>query len=97
MCRFRAGCANACRLLQVDTILSTLRLESAADTVVGNEFIRGVSGGEKRRLTLAEMLVRCAVVCCCPARHVNDADGAAVCCAVTQMGNPRLLCLDEIT
>ena len=58
-------CADACCLLQVDTILSTLRLESAADTVVGNEFIRGVSGGEKRRLTLAEMLVRLSVALGC--------------------------------
>lgn len=45
-------------LLQVDDVLNILKLQRAADTVVGNEFIRGVSGGEKRRLTIGEMLVR---------------------------------------
>lgn len=42
---------------QVDTVLDVLRLRRCENTVVGNEFVRGVSGGEKRRLTIGEMLV----------------------------------------
>ena len=40
-------------------MLKALRLEGAANTIVGNAFIRGVSGGEKRRLTIGEALVCC--------------------------------------
>ena len=43
---------------KVDMVLKALRLERAANTIVGNGVIRGVSGGEKRRLTIGEMMVR---------------------------------------
>lgn len=43
---------------KVDMVIKALRLERCADTIVGNGLIRGVSGGEKRRLTIGEMLVR---------------------------------------
>ncbi|KAL6579468.1 hypothetical protein OROMI_009684 [Orobanche minor] len=36
-----------------DYTLKILGLEDCADTVVGNEMIRGISGGEKKRLTAA--------------------------------------------
>ena len=42
---------------KVDTVINTLRLQRCADTLAGNGVIRGVSGGEKKRVTLAEMLV----------------------------------------
>ncbi|EPS66000.1 pleiotropic drug resistance protein, partial [Genlisea aurea] len=42
----------------VDYILRVLRLENCADTLVGNQMIRGISGGEKKRVTTGEMLVR---------------------------------------
>jgi ABC-type multidrug transport system ATPase subunit len=42
---------------KVDTVIEVLRLQNCKDTVVGNGVIRGISGGEKRRLSLAEMLV----------------------------------------
>ncbi|EEF48302.1 ATP-binding cassette transporter, putative [Ricinus communis] len=41
----------------VDYILKILGLEACADTMVGDEMRRGISGGEKRRVTIGEMLV----------------------------------------
>ncbi|KAF8400719.1 hypothetical protein HHK36_014019 [Tetracentron sinense] len=40
-----------------DYILKILGLESCADTMVGDEMVRGVSGGQKKRVTTGEMLV----------------------------------------
>ncbi|KAK9677176.1 hypothetical protein RND81_11G125600 [Saponaria officinalis] len=40
-----------------DYILKILGLEICADTMVGDEVIRGVSGGQRKRVTTGEMLV----------------------------------------
>lgn len=40
-----------------DFVISNIGLERAADTVVGNELLRGVSGGERKRVTTAEMMM----------------------------------------
>ncbi|KAL1156685.1 hypothetical protein V6Z11_A08G107000 [Gossypium hirsutum] len=40
-----------------DYILKILGLEVCADTMVGDEMIRGISGGQKKRVTTGEMLV----------------------------------------
>ncbi|KAG2590008.1 hypothetical protein PVAP13_5NG316444 [Panicum virgatum] len=40
-----------------DYILKILGLEVCADTVVGNEMLRGISGGQRKRVTTGEMLV----------------------------------------
>ncbi|CAN1169187.1 Pleiotropic drug resistance protein 1 [Linum perenne] len=40
-----------------DYILKILGLEVCADTLVGDEMVRGISGGQKKRLTTGEMLV----------------------------------------
>ncbi|XP_061952088.1 pleiotropic drug resistance protein 1-like [Populus nigra] len=40
-----------------DYILKILGLDICADTMVGDEMIRGISGGQKKRLTTGEMLV----------------------------------------
>ncbi|KAK4604283.1 hypothetical protein RGQ29_012685 [Quercus rubra] len=40
-----------------DYVLKILGLDVCADTIVGNEMIRGISGGQKRRVTTGEMLV----------------------------------------
>ncbi|XP_030457252.1 pleiotropic drug resistance protein 3-like isoform X2 [Syzygium oleosum] len=45
------------RTLQTDYILKILGLDICADTVVGDPMRRGISGGEKKRLTTAEMIV----------------------------------------
>jgi ABC-type multidrug transport system ATPase subunit len=41
---------------QVDRLLSLLHLEECADTIIGNESERGISGGQRKRVTVAEAL-----------------------------------------
>ncbi|KAM4100329.1 hypothetical protein ACB094_05G060000 [Castanea mollissima] len=40
-----------------DYILKVLGLEECADTMVGDEMLRGISGGQRKRVTTGEMLV----------------------------------------
>ncbi|CAN4094855.1 unnamed protein product [Withania somnifera] len=40
-----------------DYVLKLLGLDVCADTMVGDEMIRGISGGQKKRVTMGEMLV----------------------------------------
>ncbi|XP_043695113.1 pleiotropic drug resistance protein 1-like [Telopea speciosissima] len=40
-----------------DYILKTLGLEICADTMVGDQMLRGISGGQRKRVTTGEMLV----------------------------------------
>ncbi|KAJ3704201.1 hypothetical protein LUZ61_007906 [Rhynchospora tenuis] len=43
--------------VMTDYILKLLGLEVCADTIVGNDMIRGISGGQRKRVTTGEMLV----------------------------------------
>ncbi|KAL6132840.1 hypothetical protein ACLB2K_065079 [Fragaria x ananassa] len=45
------------RTLQTDYILKILGLDVFADTLVGDAMLRGISGGQKKRLTTAEMII----------------------------------------
>ncbi|OQS07928.1 ATP-binding Cassette (ABC) Superfamily [Thraustotheca clavata] len=40
----------------VDILISVFGLEECADTMIGDDMIRGVSGGQRRRVTVGEML-----------------------------------------
>ncbi|KAK3033865.1 hypothetical protein RJ639_032770 [Escallonia herrerae] len=40
-----------------DYVLKILGLEVCADTIVGDEMLRGISGGQKKRVTTGEMMV----------------------------------------
>ena len=45
------------RRQRVDQVVQELQLEKCADTRVGNEFIRGVSGGERKRCNIGMELI----------------------------------------
>ncbi|XAR61468.1 Sulfate-transporting ATPase [Bertholletia excelsa] len=45
------------RSLQTDYILKILGLDNCADVIVGDALKRGISGGQKRRLTTGEMII----------------------------------------
>ncbi|XP_031265611.1 ABC transporter G family member 33-like [Pistacia vera] len=45
------------KTLQTEYILKILGLEVCADTIVGNAMKRGISGGQKKRLTTGEMII----------------------------------------
>ncbi|CAM6083756.1 unnamed protein product [Calypogeia fissa] len=40
-----------------DYVMTILGLDICADTIVGNEMVRGISGGQKKRVTIGEMIV----------------------------------------
>ncbi|XP_021831297.1 pleiotropic drug resistance protein 1-like [Prunus avium] len=44
-------------ILVTDYILKILGLDACADTLVGDQLLRGISGGQKKRVTTGEMLV----------------------------------------
>lgn len=46
----------------LNNLLKTFAIEHTRDTLVGNEFVRGVSGGERKRVSIAEVLVNRASV-----------------------------------
>ncbi|KAK4481011.1 hypothetical protein RD792_011879 [Penstemon davidsonii] len=43
--------------VMTDYVLKVLGLDICADTLVGDEMVRGISGGQKKRVTTGEMLV----------------------------------------
>lgn len=45
------------RIIKVNKLLRDLGLEQCADTVIGNELIRGVSGGERKRTSIGVELL----------------------------------------
>ena len=47
----------------VDLLLKMFNIEHTLNTVVGNPFMRGVSGGERKRVSIAEMMITSATVC----------------------------------
>ena len=46
------------------TLLKMLNISHTANTYVGDEFVRGVSGGERKRVSIAEMMATRAHVLC---------------------------------
>jgi ABC-type transporter Mla maintaining outer membrane lipid asymmetry ATPase subunit MlaF len=48
---------NSSGAVVVDYVLKLMGIDGCQDTVVGDAMLRGVSGGQKKRVTTAEMLV----------------------------------------
>ncbi|KAF2071086.1 hypothetical protein CYY_007590 [Polysphondylium violaceum] len=44
---------------RVDMILEQLGLSHTVNTIIGNQFFRGISGGQKRRVTIASEFTKC--------------------------------------
>ncbi|XP_053163666.1 broad substrate specificity ATP-binding cassette transporter ABCG2-like isoform X2 [Hemicordylus capensis] len=49
--------SNAEKKLKVDAVIQELGLQDCADTKIGTEFLRGVSGGEKKRCSIGMELI----------------------------------------
>jgi ATP-binding cassette subfamily G (WHITE) protein 2 len=64
----------------VDTLLDVMGLSDCADTKVGNAFIQGLSGGQKKRLSLAVGLLNRPVVLFAdePTSGLDEASCAAI-------------------
>jgi ATP-binding cassette subfamily G (WHITE) protein 2 len=45
------------RINRVNQVIRDLDLQSCADTLIGTDFVRGVSGGEKKRTSIGMELV----------------------------------------
>ena len=56
--RLPAGVSTAERASRVARVIRDLGLESCADTRMGTEFLRGVSGGERKRACIGMELVQ---------------------------------------
>ena len=48
----------------IKLLLKMFKIEHTLNTIVGNPFVRGVSGGERKRVSIAEMMITKATVCC---------------------------------
>ncbi|KFY24084.1 hypothetical protein V491_02293 [Pseudogymnoascus sp. VKM F-3775] len=46
-----------------EQLLKMFNIEHTKDTLVGNAFVRGISGGERKRVSVAEMMITAATVC----------------------------------
>ncbi|USW51713.1 Putative AAA+ ATPase domain, CDR ABC transporter, ABC-2 type transporter, ABC-transporter [Septoria linicola] len=55
----------------VDMLLRMFNIEHTKNTIVGNPFVRGISGGERKRVSIAEMMITGGSVC----SHDNSTRG----------------------
>ena len=47
----------------ISLLLKMFNIEHTLNTIVGNPFVRGISGGERKRVSIAEMMITGATIC----------------------------------
>lgn len=47
-----------------DVVMAVFGLSHTVNTKVGSDFVRGVSGGERKRVSIAEMALAGSPLCC---------------------------------
>ncbi|KAJ0013998.1 hypothetical protein Pint_21822 [Pistacia integerrima] len=67
------SCNGQKTALQTDHVLKVLELDICVDTMVGDEMRRGISGGQKRRLTGDSSIAYQIVACLQQLVHIIDA------------------------
>ena len=68
-------------------LLRMFNIEHTKNTIVGNPFVRGISGGERKRVSIAEMMVTGAAVC----SHDNSTRGLDASTALDYAKSHRVL------
>ncbi|EMC93966.1 hypothetical protein BAUCODRAFT_75202 [Baudoinia panamericana UAMH 10762] len=71
----------------VAMLLRMFNIEHTRNTVVGNPFVRGISGGERKRVSIAEMMIAGAAVC----SHDNSTRGLDASTAVDYAKSLRII------
>jgi ATP-binding cassette subfamily G (WHITE) protein 2 (SNQ2) len=71
----------------IDMLLRMFNIEHTKNTIVGNPFVRGISGGERKRVSIAEMMVTGAAVC----SHDNSTRGLDASTALDYAKSLRVL------
>ncbi|KAK5134770.1 hypothetical protein LTR08_006145 [Meristemomyces frigidus] len=71
----------------VDMLLRMFNIAHTKDTIVGNPFVRGISGGERKRVSIAEMMIAGAAVC----SHDNSTRGLDASTAVDYAKSLRII------
>jgi hypothetical protein len=103
MLRLPAHQSTAEKLARVESVIAALGLQACRDTAIGDGQRRGVSGGERKRVSVGHELVRCADL---PARIVPTSQPQPESAALhsptadptsPQLINPSAVFLDEPT
>ncbi len=76
---------------KVDEIITLLNLEKCQDTLVGDQALRGISGGEKKRVAIGCELMDKKIVIMDEPTNGLDSDSAALVCSLSKKGY-QLIC-----
>lgn len=71
----------------VDMLLRMFNISHTKNTIVGDPFVRGISGGERKRVSIAEMMITGAAVC----SHDNSTRGLDASTAVDYARSLRVI------